>query len=219
MAGGMEEVCDEAAMGFRKLGLQSPSGSIRPFGTGRDGTAAGEGAALWMLETEETAAARGAAPLFEICGFGSAQDANDIAHFDAGAEGATAAMLQALEETGIGPDQIGCIISGASGSLEGDDMEAKALRNVFGAHLGRIPVSAPKAATGEVMGGSGAFCALAAGLALQRQEAPPTAGFLESQSGLLLSNAPQSFSGDYALVNAFSCDGNNAALVIRRWRN
>ncbi len=44
MAGGMEEVCDEASMGFRKLGLQSQSGSVRPFGTGRDGTAAGEGA-------------------------------------------------------------------------------------------------------------------------------------------------------------------------------
>ncbi len=168
MAGGMEEVCDEAAMGFRKLGLQSPSGSVRPFGTGRDGTAAGEGAALWMLETEETAAERGATPLFEICGFGSAQDANDIARFDAGAEGATAAILQALEETGIGADQIGCIISGASGSPEGDDMESKALRSVFGAHLGRIPVSAPKAATGEVMGGSGGFCAVTAGLALQK---------------------------------------------------
>ncbi len=99
-------------------------------------------------------------------------------------------------------------------------MEASALRNVFGSSLGNIPcVSCPKAATGEVMGGSGAFCAIVAGLALQRQQAPPTAGFSESQSGLLLSNAAQPFSGDYALVNAFSCDGNNAALVIRRWRN
>jgi 3-oxoacyl-[acyl-carrier-protein] synthase II len=219
MAGGMEEVCDEASAGFRKLGLQSPSGSVRPFGTGRDGTAAGEGAALWMLETEETAAARGVAPQLEICGFGSAHDARDVMHFDASAEGATAAILQALEETGIGPEQIGCIISGASGSPAGDDMEARALCKVFGAHLDRIPVSAPKAATGEAMGASGAFCAISAGLALQKQNAPPTAGFTESQSGLRLSSAPQPFSGDYALVNAFSCDGNNAALVIRRWRN
>jgi len=219
MAGGMEEVCDEAALGFRKLGLQSVSGSVRPFGAGHDGTAAGEGAALWMLETDRTAADRGATPLLEICGFGAAHDASDISHFSADAEGATAAILQALEETGIGPEQIACIVSGASGSPEGDDMEAKALRNAFGAHLDRIPVGAPKAAIGETMGASGAFCAIAAGIALQRQEAPPTAGFSTSASGLRLSAAPQPFNGDYALINAFSCDGNNAALVIRRWQN
>jgi 3-oxoacyl-[acyl-carrier-protein] synthase II len=219
MAGGMEEVCDETAMGFRKLGLQSPSGRVRPFETSHDGTAAGEGAALWMLETEETAAARGATPVLEICGFGASHDASDIIHFSAGAEGATAVILQALEESGIGPERIGCIVSSASGSPAGDDMEAKALHNAFGGHLDRIPVTAPKAAIGEAMGASGAFLAVAAGLALQRQEAPPTAGFTGSATGLKLSAAPRPFTGDYALVNAFSCDGNNASLVIRRWRN
>jgi len=217
MAGGMEEVCDEASLGFRKLGLQSASGSVRPFADGRDGTAAGEGAALWMLETEETAAARGATPILEVCGFGSAHDAFDSIRFNPDASGATAAIGQALEESGIGPEQISCIISGASGSPEGDAMEAKALHAVFGSLLESIPVSAPKAATGEVMGGSGAFCAIAGGLALLRQEAPPTAGFTGSSLGLRLSGSAQPFSGDYALVNAFSCDGNNASLVIRRW--
>src|SRR6266566_2896060 len=62
MAGGMEEVCDEAALGFCKLGLASPMGVVQPFGSDRDGTAAGEGSALWMLETEETARARGVNP-------------------------------------------------------------------------------------------------------------------------------------------------------------
>lgn len=217
MAGGMEEVCDEASLGFRKLGLQSASGSVHPFADDRDGTAAGEGAALWMLETEETAAARGATPLLEICGFGSAHDAFDSTRFNPNADGATAAIQQALDESGISPDRIACIVASASGSPEGDAMEAKALQAVFGSQLERIPVSAPKAATGEVMGGSGAFCAIAAGFALLRQQAPPTAGFTASSSGLRLSAAPQPFSGDYALINAFSCDGNNASLVIRRW--
>ena len=218
MAGGMEEVCDEAALGFNKLGLASPTGSVHPFAADADGTAAGEGAALWMLETEESAEQRGAEPWLEICGFGQCNDAKTILGFDPRATGAITALEQALEGTGITAADIGCIIAGASGSPTGDAMEARALRHVFGEHLLKIPVSAPKAAIGEVMGASGAFCAVAAGLALQRQAAPPTAGFTSTDSGLLLSAAAQPFSGEYALVNAFSCDGNNTALVIRLWK-
>lgn len=219
MAGGMEEVCDEAALGFRKLGIASPTGAVRPFASGRDGTAAGEGSALWMLETEETARERGMKPWFEICGFGAANDAQGILGYQPRAEGATSAIEQALEETGIGPGEIGCIISSANGSRGGDAMEAQALRNVFGGRLEAVPVSAPKAAIGEMMGASGAFCAVTAGLALQRQEAPPTAGFESSESGLQLSSKTQPFEGEYALIDAFGCDGNNAALIIRLWKN
>jgi 3-oxoacyl-[acyl-carrier-protein] synthase II len=219
MAGGMEEVCDEAALGFRKLGLESATRAVRPFGKDRDGTAAGEGSALWMLETAETARARGAKALFEVCGFGNANDAREVIGYRADADGATAAIEDAIAETGIGPQDIACIISGANGSRTGDAMEARALSNVFGNRLGSIPVSAPKAAIGEVMGGSGAFCAVTAGLALERGEVPPTAGFTGTDSNLKLSAQPQSFQGEYALVTAFSCDGNNTALVIRSWKN
>jgi len=210
MAGGMEEVCDEAALGFRKLGIASPTGQAHPFGADRDGTVAGEGSALWMLETEETARGRGIKPWFEICGFGTATDARP--------EGAAAAIEQALQETGVGPGEIGCIVAGANGS-PADAIEARALRCVFGERLARIPASAPKAAIGETMGASGAFSAITAGLALQRQEAPPTAGFAATDSGLQLSSKSQPFEGEYALIDAFSCEGNNAALVIRLWKN
>jgi len=172
-----------------------------------------------MLETEETARARGLKPWFEICGFGTAHDAQETMSYQVRGEGATAAIEQALEDAGIAPEDIGCIIAGANGSRTGDAMEARALRNVFGARLETIPVSAPKAATGEAMGASGAFCAMAAGLALQRQEAPPTAGFTGTDCGLRLSSQAQAFQGEYALIDAFSCDGNNSALVIRLWKN
>jgi 3-oxoacyl-(acyl-carrier-protein) synthase len=89
---------------------------------------------------------------------------------------------------------------------------------VFGDRAAEIPVCAPKAAFGEVLGASGALSALVGGLALARQEAPPTAGFARSEYNLKLAAAPQPFQGDYALVNCFGCDGNNAALVVRRWR-
>jgi 3-oxoacyl-(acyl-carrier-protein) synthase len=69
------------------------------------------------------------------------------------------------------------------------------------------------------MGASGAFCAITAGIALQRQIVPPTAGYIARESALRLSNKPVPFAGQYALVNAFGCDGNNASLVVRLWKN
>ncbi len=179
LAGGMEEVCEETVEGFQKLGLTSPPG---------------EGAALWMLETEETATSRGAKPILEVLGFGAAHDAVWCAK---------RAMEQALEYSGIDAGQIACVIASANGSKTEDGMEARALAGVFGSRLTEIPTYAPKAAFGECMGASGALCAVVGGLALQRQELP----------------GPQKINGDYALINAFSCDGNNASLIIRLWPN
>jgi len=219
LAGGVEELCQESLGGFQKTGIASASGSVRPFGTDRDGTIPGEGSALWVLETEEGARARGRTPRLEICGFGTAQDAHSIQAYHVRGEGAATAIAQALESSGIGPEQVACIVASANGSRAGDEMEARALRTVFGERLAEIPACAPKAAFGECMGVSGVLCAVAAGLALERQAAPPTAGLAGSDSGLRLSASAQPVSGDYALVNAFGCDGNNASLVIRLCRN
>jgi 3-oxoacyl-[acyl-carrier-protein] synthase II len=218
LAGGTEEVCDESSLGFQNMGLNSAAGCVQPFGVTRDGTAPGEGSAMWMLETEDNAKARGMTPLYEICGFGGAHDGEDLT-YNVRAEGAMASIRQALETAGITADAIGCIIASANGSRAGDEMEARALRTVFNGRLNSIPVCAPKAALGETMGAGGAIGALIAGLALDRQEVPPTAGFLQTDTGLSLSASAQKFSGEYALINAFSCDGNNAALVIRKWVN
>jgi 3-oxoacyl-[acyl-carrier-protein] synthase II len=175
----------------------------------------GEGSALWMLETVESAEARGARPLLEICGFGAAHDAHDIHSFSVRGAGATAAIKQALDLAGVGPDSVGCVIAGASGSRTGDAMEIHALRNVFGPRLERIPICAPKAAFGEALGASGALCCFTAGLALATRSVPPTAGFDAAEAGLRLSTGPQKMDTEYALVNCFGCDGNNAALVVK----
>lgn len=214
LAGGVEELCEESFVSFKKLGLTSPRGCLQPFGRDRDGVVLGEGSALWMLETAEGAAARGAVPVVEICGFGAAHDAHKINSYRVRAEGATAAIREALSAAGIEPSEIGCIIAGASGSPSADEMEAHALKNVFAGRLPSIPIGAPKAAFGESLGASGAMCAIAGGLALAKQSVAPTAGFHSNGNGLRLSAAPQPFEGKYALVNCFGCDGNNAALIL-----
>jgi 3-oxoacyl-[acyl-carrier-protein] synthase II len=219
VAGGAEELCDETLLAFGKLGVASPSGWIEPFGANRDGAIPGEGSALFVLEREESARARAAEPWFEICGFGAEQDAYGIQSYSMRGEGAAKAIEQALASAEISADQVACVVSSANGSRSGDEMEARALRKVFGARLQRLPVYAPKGALGEALGASGAFGVMAAGLILRRQSAPPTVGFGGDGCGLRLSSEPQPIDGDYALVNAFSCDGNNAALVIRQWKN
>lgn len=218
LAGGMEEVCEETSLGFRKLGLSSPSGSVRPFGTDRDGTAAGEGAAMWMLETEETALARGAQPTFEVLGFGVAHDAHPTLGYNPRGEGAAAAVRQAIFNSGLVPGDIGGVIASANGSPAGDLMEAQALKAIFGADLSGLPVTAPKALFGEAMGASGAIAALVAGMSLRRGELPPTANTGAVDGGIRLSASAQALGSDNILVNAFSCDGNNAAMVVRPWK-
>src|SRR5262249_19074412 len=131
---------------------------------------------------------------------------------------ATAAIRAALDSAGIDAEQIACVVVSASGNPAGDEMETRALRNVFGDRLSDIPVCAPKAALGESLGAAGAMSALIAAWALQKQCLPPTARADDSQpQALRLSGHAQTLRGKYALVNALSCDGNNAALVLRRW--
>src|SRR5215470_10485177 len=98
-------------------------------------------------------------------------------------------------------------------------MEARALGMVFEGALNQIPVCAPKAAFGEAMGASGALCAMVAGLALERRTAPPAPEHTARSSRLPLTAHPAPINGEYALINAFGCDGNNASLVVRLWRN
>jgi 3-oxoacyl-[acyl-carrier-protein] synthase II len=215
LCGGVEELCEESVVGFRKARMTSSDGKVRPFHRDRDGTAPGEGSALMVLERADAARARGATPLAEIAGFGLAYDGATRKTEDDEAAAGTAAVQGALESAGVAPRDVGCIISGANGSRTADAAEARALANVFRGELDRTPVSAPKAAFGEAMGASGALCALAGALALRRQEAPPTVG-AEPLPPLSLSPATQPFQGDFALVNALCCDGHNVSLVLRR---
>ncbi|HWP84296.1 MAG TPA: beta-ketoacyl synthase N-terminal-like domain-containing protein [Terriglobia bacterium] len=218
LAGGAEELSEEAFLGFQKNGILSAAGAARPFAATRDGAVLGEGATLLVLETAEGARQRGAQPWAELVGFGCAHDAHSTNAYDIEAAGATAAIRGALQDAGIAPGQVACFVSSASGSRAGDAMEARALRNVFGPRFAEVPVCAPKAALGESLGAAGATAALIAALALQKQCLSPTPGLPErGAEGVRLSCKPQAIHGEYALVNAFSCDGNNAAMVLRRW--
>lgn len=219
LAGGVEELSEETYLGFQKNALLSATGAARPWAAARDGAVLGEGAVLLVVESAETAQSRGRRPWAEVAGFGCAHDAHSTNAYDINAEGATAAIRMALDSAGIRPAQVACCVAGASGSRAGDAVEARALLNVLGQRFAAIPICAPKAALGESLGAAGATAALIAALALQKQCLPPTVGIPEQGAeGIRLLPQPQTIHGDYALVNAFGCDGNNAALVLRQWK-
>jgi 3-oxoacyl-(acyl-carrier-protein) synthase len=213
LAGGADEASSEAALAFGHLGLLAREGRVRPFGKDSSGTVPGEGAALWMLEAAESAQARGVAFSIEVLGFGQTQSDTLTA------ESAAAAIRTALRNSGIEAAQIGCIIASADGVPALDAAELDALRNVFGDALARIPACAPKAALGETMGASGIFAATAGALALARQSVPPTAGAAGNGGAVRLSAEAQPFQGAYALVNAFSYDGNAMSMVLGLWQS
>jgi 3-oxoacyl-[acyl-carrier-protein] synthase II len=216
LAGGVEEIAEESYLGFLKNGWLSEGARVKPFSATRDGVVLGEGSALLVLERGDGAAARGAQVLARLAGFGNVHDAHAISAFSPRPDGAARAIEYALRDAGIGPKEIGGIVSGASGSKAGDEMELKALRAVFGSRLSEIPVACPKALGGEALGASSAIGAAVAVCALEAGQLPPTAVVEEVPEDLKLSAEAQPLQGDYLLVTGFSCDGNNAALVIKR---
>jgi 3-oxoacyl-[acyl-carrier-protein] synthase II len=193
LAGGVEEICEESAHGFERLGMLSPTGRPRPFAADRDGSAQGEGAALFMLETAQRAAARGAKALARLAGFASAHAKAGEPEADRQARAAANAMRAALETADISAPDIGLIVASASGSRSGDDAERQALEAVFARPLGDLPVLAPKKLLGETLGAGGALAAAAAILAVSRPDGP-----------------------SHALVNAIDCSGECASLVVSK---
>ena len=216
VAGGVEELSEELARALNKISALSPAGAARPFGADRDGTVPGEGAAFLVLESEASAQQRGARPWAQFAGFGSAHQDSESDGSAPAIAAAQSAIERALARAGIKPHQIAALIAGASGHPALDEIEARALTRVFGDRLEDIPVCAPKAALGEAFGASGAMGALVAALALRRQSVPPTAGFESAEVKLRLSAQEQPFAGEYVMVTTVGCDGNHAALILRR---
>jgi len=191
----------------------------RPFAADRDGMSLGEGAAILILESFEHASQRSAEILGEIVGFGMSCDAAHMTQPNG--LGATRAMQAALRDARANPNQIGYINAHGTGTQANDDIEAKAIREVFGDCANSLPVSSTKAAHGHAIGASGAIEALATILALRDKKAPPTAGASEADSSLrldIVSGEPRDIKEQFAISNSFAFGGMNAVLVFRSIR-
>ncbi|MBB5877275.1 beta-ketoacyl-[acyl-carrier-protein] synthase family protein [Xanthomonas sp. 3498] len=190
--------------------------TCRPFCAQRSGLVLGEGAGMFVLETAEHAAARGAVPLAELAGFGMSSDAGDIVA--PSIDGAATAMRLALQDAGLAPEQIDYINAHGTGTQANDRCETKALRQVFGAHAEALAVSSTKAVHGHALGAAGALELVAAIGALREQVVPPTANFLDADPECDLDYVPNQARARHVqavLSNSFAFGGLNAVIALR----
>jgi nodulation protein E len=219
IAGGSEAVF---SLGFLKaweaMRVVSPD-TCRPFSKDRRGLILGEGAAMLVLEPLESAEARGARIYAELVGFGMGSDAFHITQ--PSPDGAARAMLAALADAGLAPEDIGYINAHGTATQANDATETAAIRKVFGWHAEKLRLSSTKSMHGHTLGAAGALEGVATALALHHGILPPTANYNEPDPACdldVIPNQARAAQVEYALSNSFAFGGLNAVLAFGRVR-
>ena len=195
-----------------------PSHASRPGSIDRDGFVMGEGAAVLILEREEHALARGARIYGRVVGGGVTADSYHITANDPEGTGASRAVRLALSAADASPDDVTHINAHATSTPVGDPNEYTALRSVFGDRIEEIPVSATKASTGHLLGGTGALEAIFTILALRDGVAPPTINITTPDPDVPFrisgETQPLGSGQQLAISNSFGFGGHNAVVAF-----
>ncbi|MDP4755952.1 MAG: beta-ketoacyl-ACP synthase II [Aquiluna sp.] len=225
VAGGAEAaihplpIASFAAMHALSKRNDDPASASRPYDTDRDGFVMGEGAGALVMETLESAKARGAHIYCEIVGSAVTSDAYHITAPDPEGSGAARAVLGALAMAGASIEDVEHVNAHATSTPVGDIAEYTAIKRVFGAHTENLIVSATKASTGHLLGGAGAIEAIFSILAIKNMLAPGTIN-LDNQDPEIPLNVPSkphalSRPDAIAISNSFGFGGHNAVLAFR----
>jgi 3-oxoacyl-[acyl-carrier-protein] synthase II len=196
-----------------------PQRASRPFDADRDGFVMGEGGAALVLEDMEQAKARGATVLAEMTGYGMSADAYHITLPRPGGTGAARAMVNAVEDAGLSPADIGYINAHGTSTEANDTTETAAIRIAMGEAADSIPVSSTKSMTGHILGGAGAVEAVACIMALRDQVLPPTLNQETPDPECDLDYVPnvkREASLEHAISNSFGFGGHNVSLVFSK---
>jgi 3-oxoacyl-[acyl-carrier-protein] synthase II len=208
-----------AAMHALSKRNDDPTKASRPYDVNRDGFVMGEGAGALVLETLESAQARGAKIYCEIVGGSVTSDAYHITAPDPEGSGAARAVLAALAQAGADIKDVEHVNAHATSTPVGDIAEYTAIKRVFGDHTQNLMVAATKSATGHLLGGAGAIEAIFTILALKEQLNPPTIN-LDDQDPAIDLNVPRTPTklarpDAVAISNSFGFGGHNAVLAFR----
>ncbi len=227
VAGGSESTIEEFAVaGFNNMKALShsedPDRASIPFDKERDGFVMGEGAGSVILEEYEHAKARGAKIYAEIVGYGATGDAYHITSPDPEGEGASHAMLFAMQEAGVTPDQVGYINAHGTSTPLNDEYETIAIKKALGEHAGKVAVSSTKSMTGHLLGAAGAVEAIISAKALQEGILPPTVGFSVPDPVCDLdyvTEGARRCQVQVALSNSLGFGGHNATLCLKKYED
>jgi 3-oxoacyl-[acyl-carrier-protein] synthase II len=196
-----------------------PERASRPFDKERDGFVIAEGSGVLILEERERALKRGAKIYAEIIGYAANGDAHHITAPAPEGEGAARCMKLALEDAGIGPQDVSYINAHGTSTEYNDMNETQAIKTVFGEQAYKIPVSSTKSMTGHLLGAAGAVEAVFSVLALHNGLIPPTINYENPDPECDLDYVPNKARQadiQVALSNSFGFGGTNACVIFRR---
>jgi 3-oxoacyl-[acyl-carrier-protein] synthase II len=223
VAGGSEATVSPLGVGgfaaMRALSTRNddPKTASRPWDKDRDGFVLGEGAGVMVLEEYEHARKRGARIYAELSGYGMSADAG---HMTApNMDGPRRAMLNAMRNAGVNPEQIDYLNAHGTSTPLGDVNETNAIKAALGDHARKVVVNSTKSMTGHLLGGAGGIESIFSVLALHHQISPPTINLFNQDPDCDLdycANTAREMKIDYALKNNFGFGGTNGSLVFKR---
>lgn len=211
LAGGADELCRVTYNGFASL-MIADTEPVKPFDAHRKGLNLGEGAAVLVLESRGSAAAREKHPRGYLLGYGSGTDAYHLTAPHPEGRGLRRALTEALQTANLNPDQIAFINAHGTGTPDNDKVESRVLAEVFPG----VPFLSTKGYTGHTLGAAGAIEAALSLVCLERQTLPANVGFKDSDPDLPVQPVQQAtaFDGNYALSESLAFGGNNSALIL-----
>lgn len=199
---------------------EDPSTASRPFDANRDGFVMGEGSGILILESLESAQARGAHIYAEIVGYGASGDAHHITAPAPGGEGGARAIQMALDDAGLGPDEIQYVNAHGTSTPMNEKFETMAIKSVFKEHAYKMAVSSTKSMTGHLLGAAGAVEAIFSIKAITDQLLPPTINYETPDPDCDLDYVPNKARNaevNAVLSNSLGFGGHNATLIFKKY--
>ena len=196
--------------------------ACRPFQEGRDGFVMGEGAGIVVIESLDSAKARGAEIYAEIVGYGSTGDAYHITAPAPEGEGGSRAMQAALDDAGIEAKDVQYINAHGTSTPVGDLYEVKAIQNTFGEAAKSLKVSSTKSMTGHLLGATGGIEAIFSALSIRDSKVAPTIHAVTPDEECDLDFVPnkaEDLDITYAMSNSLGFGGHNAVLVFKKFED
>ena len=223
LAGGSEApLYPIAVAGFNSMRALSrfnedPQKASRPFDADRDGFVMAEGAAVLVLESQESAEARGATILAELRGYGATSDAHHLTEPGPTGQSAANAIQLALNAAGVEPSELNYLNAHGTSTPLNDRSETRAVKLALGEHAYRVPISSTKSMTGHLLGAGGALEATFCVMAIKTGIVPPTINLKTPDPDCDLDYTPNQSKQpriDIAMSNSFGFGGHNSVLVF-----
>ena len=224
IAGGTESsITPIGIAGFSALTALSfsedPERASIPFDKERNGFVMGEGSAIVVLEELEHAKRRGAKIYAELTGYGCSSDAYHITSPAEDGSGAATAMLNALKDGGVAPEELTYINAHGTSTHHNDLFETRAIKLAFGEHAYDLKINSTKSMVGHLLGAAGAVEFVTCVKEIQKGYIHRTVGLRETEEELDLNYCRDSYKEEvpYALTNSLGFGGHNASLLLKKY--